>query len=258
MSANNNSQSEERIKLVEPPLQLKRPHSPGSGLKVAGALVLVAVILVWLFGGIDRPKPIQLSPQEGEAAADKVEQLTKELSERAREAENTKMKKMAGGEHRTLTLNGVQFRITVPSGWSVSDAGRQKFVRRSGDSRNCQLTADNAYDTKGLIAEVKGKEVEFEAQYMKEALGMAVPKEVRIEVSAKLLLNNYSSTSLNYVVRTRLKMIAGNRSIEQMGINATFAAAKLMVRLQCINMAGTADEDNAMESMGRSLKMFVT
>jgi len=254
MSANHDSPSKERIKLVEPAFQLRKPQSPGSGLKFAGALVLLVILLLWFYSSSD-PKPLQLSPQEGAAAADQVEQLTKELSERAREAENAKMKKMSGGTARTLTLNEVQFTFNVPSGWSLSDAGRQKFVRKNGDARICQLTADKSYDTKGLIAEVRGKEVAFEAQYMKEALGMAVPKEVRIEVGGNLLHSSYGSNSVNYIVRTRAKMIANNRGIEQTGINSTYAVGRLMVRMQCMNMAGTSDDGGAMETMGRSLKL---
>ena len=272
MSANHHSPPKERIKLVEPPLQLRQPPPPGSGLKQAAALVLFAVLLLWLFSGGDgSPKPIQpssqggssprqiqLSPQGNATAVDQVEQLTKELSERARETESATMKKMAGGGDQLLILNGVQFRITVPTGWTVSEAGRQSFVKKSGDARICQLTADKNFDTKGMITDVKGKEVEFEARYMKEALGMAVPSEVRIEVRGDLLQSSYNSDLIKYTVRTRATIKAGNKSIEQGGINTTVAASKLMVRLQCMNTSGTSDQDGSMESMGRSLKLLVT
>jgi len=255
VSESSNAPPKEKLQLVEPPLELRRPRSPGSGLKVAGAFVVLAVLLLWLFGGGRSPKPIHPTVQEGAAAADQLERLTKELSERAGEAKNAKMKKLAGGEDRTLTLNGVQIRVFVPPGWSISDDTRQKFLRRSGDSRICQLTADSNFDTKGRIAEIRGKEVDFEAQTMKEALGMAVPKEVRIDVGTELVLSSYTSNSVNYAVKTRMTMVVGNRSIEQSGVNSTFAAGSLMVRLQCMNMSGTGDEDNYMEMIGRSLNL---
>jgi hypothetical protein len=260
MSTNNDGDHKERIKLVEPKLQLKQPRSSGSGLKFAGALVTAIAFLFFIFGNSKESETIQLSATEGAAAAGQLEEMTKELSKSPQETKEIESMKTVDSGDQGIEISGIQFAMHVPSGWSVSNAGEQKFVRKTGDSRICQLTVDNAFDAAGLISDAKGNEVEYESQYMKEALGMAIPtevkKDVRIEVTGSLLSSNYDSNSLSYSVKMHSQMTLGERGVKQIGFNTTVASEKRMVRLQCVNMAGEDDEEDAMEIMSKSLKLL--
>lgn len=254
MSTDNNIQTKDGDKVVEPPLKLKRPNSLGFGLKLAGFLVIAAVLVAWIFS-IRNSTSIVLSPSEGAAAADHLEKLTRELSGEASESPKRDLRQLEKSSNNFLTLNGIQFAIAVPSGWFISEANRQLFIRKSDDSRICQITADSSFDTAGFILEVKGKESDFEAQYSKEAMGMVVPNEISLDSGAQLLTSSYGTSSINYIVRVRTKMVLGNRSTETMGVNSVFASGRSMIRLSCVNMSGLQDKGKDMESMAKSLKI---
>jgi hypothetical protein len=248
------------IRLVEPKLKLKRPPSVGSGLKIAGAIVTAIVTLLWIVRGDDSPKSrdLQLTPAEAAAsAADRVEQLTKELDGTTQNAQPSSLFEMTNEGATELSLNGVKFKIAVPQGWKPSNNATQIFLRKQGDPRICQLTTATKYDTAGLINDVKGKEVNFEAEYMRAALGATLSDDAQVIVGGKLLISKYGKNKLHYAVRTFtfMKLFADSQLIEQRGINAVFAFRSSMVRLQCMNMSGKSDDGEDMENMGKSLNI---
>ena len=243
-----------KLKLQEPKTQLAKPERSGSGMLIAGGVVVVVMCLIWILRGgeTSRPTQVKLTPSQGSDAADQVEKLTNELIERSKDSKPSNFLKVADEQISTLSLNGVQFRVALPPGWKPILSGTQIMVRKEKDPRICQLTSDPKYDIAGLIGDVKGKESEFEAQYTKEALSRAA-SGAQVTASGTLLASDYGKNRLHYAVRTKVKMTSGSRFMEQGGVNAVYAVGSRMVRLQCMNMSGTSDEADVMKVMGKSL-----
>lgn len=245
---------EPKLKLQLPKSQLRRPERSGSGMLIAGGVVVAVVMLLWLLRGGEssRQTEVRLTPNQGSDAADQVDRLTKELIEGAKEKKPSNLLQMAGENPLAQSLNGVRFKISIPTDWKASSRDTSIIVRKEKDPRICQLTASSQYDTLGLIAEVKGKEAEFEAEFTKQGSSQGAPG-AQVVASGKLLASNYGKTQLHYAVRTRTRMTVAGKSMEQGGVNAVYAVGKHMVRLQCANMSDTSDEGNVMGTMGRTL-----
>ncbi len=245
-----------RIKLVKPNIKLTKPASSGSGLKIVGLVIAAAALLLWLFSGSgsnESPAVSGSTQLTGQGAADLAVAITKQLGEASKPGAESAPQMDSGAS--PSALNGVRFTVAMPTGWATETAGRQIFLRKPGDPRVCQITANPGFDLAGFREEALGKEIEFESQTMKEIFEAVGQGQVKVNVTGKLLDSSNSGDTYRYAVQTRSTTSANARSTTQSGVNATSIAGTSMVRLQCMNMEGDHDKGSDMETIGRSLSV---
>lgn len=249
--SNELKQTEEtHIQLVEPKLELKVPPTAGHGLKFAGALVCIVMLVVWFF---IESKGEKKKEEKNLPAADMVQRLTLELQSPEAQSAQPSLQKSVKGGVAEYSVNRVNFSIALPKEWRAEVLGNQLFLRRNGDERICQITAHSNSDTKGHIQEIKGKEADFEAQFVRETMGATMPEGVKMVTVGQLLSSKYAVDTFSYAVRISGQITAGSKSLEQTSVNAVSASNKRLARLQCMNMGGKGDANSEMASIAKSL-----
>jgi hypothetical protein len=227
-------------------VKLKKPRSPMLQMTLVALAVFVFTTLI-------RPIFSSDPADRGQSAADvqtadQVVDMTREMSR------DTQIRTgwTEGGPH---SLNDVSFDIALAPGWRAEPAKRQIFLRKDGDSRFCQITAQTPFDVKGFRDEVQGKEVPFENATVTEAMSMGVPPSAKVSITSTLLDSVSTEGQYRYVVRTATSVTMDTLSAKQTGVNATAVAGSSMVRLQCADTSGGSEPDGAMAAMGRSLAL---
>jgi hypothetical protein len=240
-------------------IRLEEPPSSGVGLKKTGLAIVILVVLIAIFSNTssDRevrgPSDIDLSSTE---TADEVVREAKKLSPDVGTPATAPIEREPKGRPDNgsfIELNGVQFTLDVPVGWTQDRQSRQIFLRKPADGRVCQLTSNQSFNVAAFKGDALGNEVAYEEALAEELLTIGVQGAATVEVDGGIMYMSLNGPSYRYAVRLHIVMNAGKSSTSRLAINATAIDNTMMVRLQCMNMGGLADNGNEMERLARSL-----
>lgn len=240
-------------------IRLEEPPSSGAGLKKTSLAIVILVILIAILFGTSSDREVQgqndIAPSATQSA-DAVVRETKKLSPDVDAPATAPVEREPRGRpdnESFINLNGVQFALDVPVGWTQDRHSRQIFLRKPADGRVCQLTSNASFNVAAFKEDALGKEAAYEQALAKELLAIGAQGAATVKVDGRTMYTSHQGPSYRYAVRLHTVITAGKNSTSRLAINATAINNAMMVRLQCMNMGSMADDGNEMERLARSL-----